>query len=478
MEPVTQKNQYCLIHWILFAALSLLLCNTLVGAQPVVFGDAKLKAVVEARLGVADPTQSDMLDLTYLRAEHTTIADLTGLEYATNLTQLWMAYNSITDISPIAGLTKLTMLDIAHGQISDIGPVSNLTNLTWLNIGANPFGNISAISRLTKLKLIYVSGEFVSDLTPISSLTQPIDKLLFSYTQVSDLSPLMGMTNIRNLYANNNPIVDCSAISTMTGVHHIDISACQITDAYPLTFLPKLQRLYINDNLLSCNSHDCLDQMRSNGVSITADPRPNYCDSPIPVADAGETQRVAVGDVVFLDGSRSHDPEGGAIEYAWEFVSLPVNSHAVLVDADMPRPCFYADSQGAYKIQLTVNNGTWNSKPDQVLVTAIPSQAMLSVVLANIIEYIAGMPEESFHNKNSAEVLIQKLEEVLSQVEAGHFKGAQQKLIHDVLAKTNGCNVGDAPDKNDWIITCEEQVKIYPLIERAIELLGRLLDNK
>lgn len=43
------------------------------------------------------------------------------------------------------------------------------------------------------------------------------------------------------------------------------------------------------------------------------------------------------------------------------------------------------------------------------------------------------------------------------------YKDALNKFEHDILAKMNGCGEMGEPDKNDWIITCEAQEKIYPL---------------
>ncbi|MCP4641136.1 MAG: hypothetical protein GY851_11915 [bacterium] len=47
---------------------SLVLSGAACAEDPVYFADAKLKALVETKLGVTDPTPTDMLDLTSLFA--------------------------------------------------------------------------------------------------------------------------------------------------------------------------------------------------------------------------------------------------------------------------------------------------------------------------------------------------------------------------------------------------------------------------
>ncbi len=48
------------------------------------------------------------------------------------------------------------------------------------------------------------------------------------------------------------------------------------------------------------------------------------------------------------------------------------------------------------------------------------------------------------------------------------------KLKHDILSKIDGCASTGKPDKDDWIITCEAQQKLYPLVLEAIQLLQSL----
>jgi len=100
--------------------------------EPVYFADANLKAAVEAALGRANPTPTDMLALIELDAYGQGIVSLTGLEHATELQYLTLRENQITDLSPLAGLTKLEWLSLSENGISDISVLAGLGNLADL----------------------------------------------------------------------------------------------------------------------------------------------------------------------------------------------------------------------------------------------------------------------------------------------------------------------------------------------------------
>ena len=98
MKP-RQTGKIMAVSSLVFAGL-LWLSPPAMAEDPVDFPDATLKAAVESALGVSDPTPTDMLSLTDLRANRSGIADITGLEFATNLTHLELLRNRIIDISP------------------------------------------------------------------------------------------------------------------------------------------------------------------------------------------------------------------------------------------------------------------------------------------------------------------------------------------------------------------------------------------
>lgn len=76
-------------------------------AESVQFKDANLKAAVEQKLGVTNPTPEDMLSLKLLYADNLGIIDLTGLEYAINLKQLRLYGNNLIDITPLQNLVNV-----------------------------------------------------------------------------------------------------------------------------------------------------------------------------------------------------------------------------------------------------------------------------------------------------------------------------------------------------------------------------------
>jgi hypothetical protein len=93
-------------------------------------------------------------------------------------------------------------------------------------------------------------------------------------------------------------------------------------------------------------------------------------DNQQPLADARLDRTVITGETVQLDGSGSSDPDGDPLSYGWEIITRPAGSEAVLSDPALVHPTFSADTAGTYVVQLTVSDGTVDSAPDQVTITA------------------------------------------------------------------------------------------------------------
>jgi hypothetical protein len=102
---------------------------------PAAFRDPQLKACIEAHLGVTDPTPTDMLASTELACTGNDIFDLTGLEYAVNLTYLDLSGNQIMDISALQGLKLLETLNLMGNPLKDDAYTTHIPQILAKNPG-------------------------------------------------------------------------------------------------------------------------------------------------------------------------------------------------------------------------------------------------------------------------------------------------------------------------------------------------------
>ena len=143
-------------------------------AQVVDIPDSNLRTAIEKALGKASGatiTTADMAKLTHLDARNAYISDLTGLELATNLTELNLGGNNLSNILPVAGLTNLRYLWLWDNNISDISPVAGLTNLIELILQSNAISDISPVAGLTNLTGLWLAHNNISDISPLVANT-------------------------------------------------------------------------------------------------------------------------------------------------------------------------------------------------------------------------------------------------------------------------------------------------------------------
>ncbi len=182
------------------------------------------EALEELGLPASAPlTKEKMLQLTSLIANHSGIVDITGLEFAVNLEELYLGgRNRITDFSPLANLTHLTHLHIWHRRVENLPPVTDL--------------DISPLSGLINLEFLVLERSGISDISPLAELIN-LDELSLIDNGISDISPLAGLKKLRALYLNHNQIVDFSPLAGLTNLETLHIDDNLGTDFSPLAAL-------------------------------------------------------------------------------------------------------------------------------------------------------------------------------------------------------------------------------------------------
>lgn len=239
--------------------------------------DPNLRAAIEKKLGKgsgASITIEEMETLTDLSIS--SVEDLEGIQFATNLRVVFVAYSSVTDLSPLSRLTKLEYLhlrEIARDKIPnsnirkhhnlDLSPLEKLTNLKDLHIYKTRIDDLSPLSKLiglTKLTLygcpnLNGSPDNISDISSLSALTN-MYALNLSNNNISDISPLSEMfsNRLRHLYLFNNNISDISSLSALSGYRFtLDLGKNNISDISPLANLANssLERLLLDSNNIS-----------------------------------------------------------------------------------------------------------------------------------------------------------------------------------------------------------------------------------
>ncbi|SHH89117.1 Leucine Rich repeat-containing protein [Clostridium collagenovorans DSM 3089] len=204
--------------------------------QVVEIPDSRLKEAINATLDKSkDPeaqiTVAEMKSLTKLDTAvlpfigmsegqpNRGVKDITGLEYATNLTYLDLSENEISDLRPIQNLTNLTYLELDRNMLGDITPLSNLVNLVHLNIYNNTaITDTTAISGLENLEWLDLHfanrGKEKVNVVPLGKLTK-LKYLNFESNHITDISFVKTLSNIEEIGVGANHILDMSPLSAL-----------------------------------------------------------------------------------------------------------------------------------------------------------------------------------------------------------------------------------------------------------------------
>ncbi len=215
------------------------------------FTDTALAAAVRRALGIASEASiltNALASLMSLTASGDDISDLTGLEYATGLTDLVLSNNEIVDLSALENLVSLETLNLSRNDIVNLQYLEDLTSLTTLNLSANAIVDLSNLSGLSNLVTLNLSNNLITDVSPLAGLSR---------LTTLNLSGNTGITNPEKLY---NLEQDGTRITLPPGI--------EIPDA--VVFTDDNLEMAVKDTLGITNSDPVLETDIDDLMSLTA----------------------------------------------------------------------------------------------------------------------------------------------------------------------------------------------------------------
>ena len=244
--------------------------------------------------------------------------------------------------------------------------------LTYLWSLTPPAGSAAALSSLTSVTPTFtvdLAGNYVAQLIvndgTVSSAPNTVNISTVNVAPVANAGPDQGgktpgstvtLNGSASSDANGDPLTFSWSLSPPPGSTAVLANPTSVTPTFTVDRAGTYTaQLIVNDGTLSS---------APNTVNIST-------VNVAPVADAGPDQGgMTPGSLIILDGSLSSDANGDPLTYSWSITSTPVGSAAALSSLTSVSPTFTADLAGTYVVQLIVNDGTVDSVPRSVMITA------------------------------------------------------------------------------------------------------------
>jgi|GEM_PF-1290465 len=226
--------------------------------------------------------------------------DVAQLRYMPNLTGLSLEFDQTTDFTPLSSLTNLTFLSLngAWSEMTELPPslssLAVLTNLTHFNIEllGNQITDLSPLAGLSNLTELNAVNNGISDLTPLAGANMPnLWRLSVSMNFVRDITPLgqANLTGLTDLSLDDNIITDVTPLANLTSLHVLLIANNPIGDIAPLANMTNLVALVMPNTAVSD-----IDAVRgmTNLFSLIADY--NYISDLTPLSDLANIRTLSI----------------------------------------------------------------------------------------------------------------------------------------------------------------------------------------
>ena len=146
-------------------------------------------------------------------------------------------YYNKTDTEIISAINRRNII-----SIDECYEVPETAPITELHLGSHNITNISQLAKLTDLRELYLEYNQIYDISPLAKLTN-LTSLYLCNNKIRDFSPLAKLTKLSLLDLSSTGIYNISILSNLTDLKWLDLSNNIINDISPLLRLKRLNNL-------------------------------------------------------------------------------------------------------------------------------------------------------------------------------------------------------------------------------------------
>lgn len=226
----------------------------------VVFQDKNLEAAIRQSLNNTgcDICEADLKLVTsiYISAQ---VNNFSGIEKLANLKVVIITNSTIPDFTFLNGLTGVYYINASNcpvgslaGLDSDANPVT--VTVTELNLGNCGLSDISGLSKLTNMQQLFLNNNQIGSLAVLSNMTKLRTLNVGGNTvHLTSLSPIEAISSLQILLAGDNSISITATddLSALTALQQLDLSSNNVGDISKLSALTGLQQLSLSSNNIS-----------------------------------------------------------------------------------------------------------------------------------------------------------------------------------------------------------------------------------
>ncbi|MBM5705967.1 LPXTG cell wall anchor domain-containing protein [Listeria ivanovii] len=155
---------------------------------------------------------------------------------------------AINKIFPNANLAEEIKKDLGKTSVTDVVTQNELDTIT--SIGGSGIDTIEGMQYLNNLTFIAFNKDNISDLSPLAGLTK-MKHITLGYNKIKDISALANMKDLEYLSIPGNQVSDLSPLSNLTKLNHIELEKNEISDISVLANLTNIDYLTLASNKIS-----------------------------------------------------------------------------------------------------------------------------------------------------------------------------------------------------------------------------------